>query len=111
MSNYPPGADHDPNAPYNQPEEEYIICQNCNGSGYDGGFVCPFCGEDLTKSDYPCIYYTEKKCPKCKSKLDFEFCSICDGEGEVPRTFEDDLADEETAAEEKGDRIRNESHF
>ncbi|GAH89102.1 unnamed protein product [marine sediment metagenome] len=67
---YPPGAEHDSNAPYNQPDEEYIVCPECGG--YD------------------------------------KFCSVCDGLGSIIRTFEDDLADEETAAEEKGDRIRNE---
>ena len=67
---YPPGAEHDPNAPYNQSEIEYVVCPDCEGAHLG--------------------------------------CPTCEGSGEVPRTFEDDLADEETAAEEKGDRIRNE---
>ena len=76
---YPSGAEFDSNAPYNQPEIEYVICNDCDGTGYD---------ED-----------------------GFEKCLICNGSGKLIRTFEDDLADDETAAEEKGDRIRNESHF
>jgi len=72
---YPPGAEFDSNAPYNQLSEKYIICEECEGSGQlENG----------------------------------EKCSACNGYGEVLRTFEDDLADEENAAEEKGDRIRNE---
>jgi len=81
MSNYPPGAENDPNAPYNQLPEKYKICEECDGSG------------QLENADHT------------------EACPICYGYGEVLRTFEDDLADEEAAAEEKGDRIRNESHF
>jgi len=69
-SNYPLGAEHDPNAPYNQPEPEFVVCPYCNAE-YLG-------------------------------------CPECEGSGQILRTFEDDLADEETAAEEKGDRIRNE---
>lgn len=76
---YPLGAEHDSNAPYNQSEVKYVICPNCNGEGYGYG------------SDLECI--------------------MCEGSGKIVRTFEDDLADEENAAEEKGDRIRNESHF
>lgn len=80
-SNLPMGAEHDPNAPYNQSEVEYIICPTCNGEGH---FKDSYeYGDDLE-------------------------CVICEGSGKIVRTFEDDLADEETAAEEKGDRIRNE---
>jgi hypothetical protein len=70
---YPQGAVHDSNAPYNQPEVEYVVCPDCDRQHLG--------------------------------------CPTCEGSGKIVRTFEDDLADEETAAEEKGDRIRNESHF
>lgn len=46
-------------------------------------------------------------CPECEGKG----CDACNYNGNIGRTFEDDLADEETAAEEKGDGIRDESHF
>lgn len=75
---YPLGAEHDLNAPYNQTDAEYIACRDCDGFGY---------------------------------YEDGDRCLNCHGNGYIVRTFEDDLADKETAAEEEGDRIRNESHF
>ena len=30
MSNYPPGTEHDPNAPWNQKDVEYETCQYCD---------------------------------------------------------------------------------
>lgn len=56
-------------------------------------------------------YVICEECDGSGQLEDFEKCPICDGFGYNLRTFEDDLADEETAAEEKGDRIRDESHF
>lgn len=60
---YPPGAENDPNAPYNQ--REPIDCSECNGTG--------------TKFD------PDAECPE-----DREYrCDTCDGTGEVdPRSLE-----------------------
>lgn len=86
LSNYPAGAENDPNAPYNQPDVEYVVCPDCEGRGYNRVNI-------TISKDFI---------------FNLDLCETCEGDGKVPRTFEDDLADEETAAEEKGDRIRNE---
>lgn len=36
MSNYPLGAEFDPNAPWNQKEPRMIKCTECGGTGYEG---------------------------------------------------------------------------
>lgn len=41
MSNYPPGAENDPRAPYNQKDPETKKCEECNGTGY---LECSECG-------------------------------------------------------------------
>lgn len=43
--NYPAGAEHDPSAPWNRPDD----CETCGGEGLcrevDGGpYTCPDCG-------------------------------------------------------------------
>lgn len=30
---YPPGAEHDPRAPWNEKEPHYVKCEACNGKG------------------------------------------------------------------------------
>ena len=56
ISNYPPGAENDPSAPYNLPDLAYIQCDNCNGTGHS---------EPATE-----IYDPVR-------------CKICDGTGEL----------------------------
>ena len=41
---YPPGAEFDPNAPYNQVDPPEIECYDCEGTGQDEyGDDCPEC--------------------------------------------------------------------
>lgn len=35
MSNYPPGAANDPNAPYNQKDPVFETCDRCGGTGLE----------------------------------------------------------------------------
>lgn len=83
---YPPGAEHDPRAPWNEKEPHYVKCEACNGKGYhwhaynfhtDNETEC-------TKETWLCLpkfeefagtghYIQGKK----------EICEVCDGVGEV----------------------------
>lgn len=55
---YPPGAEHDPNAPWNQSDPETIECDVCEGTGEnEDGFECENCdGEGDIVVDPPDEY-------------------------------------------------------
>ena len=45
MSNYPCGAENDPNAPWNQKEPKFVECDDCGGSGFEEDWHnCQTCG-------------------------------------------------------------------
>tara|TARA_R110000824_G_scaffold399122_1_gene604084 strand:- start:1729 stop:1971 length:243 start_codon:yes stop_codon:yes gene_type:complete len=71
-SNYPPGAEDHPEAPYNEVETK--DCDDCEGKG-DGYWSC--CTGELITHDI-------KMCPKCHEHLGEEECETCEGKGEVP---------------------------
>lgn len=65
MSNYPPGAENDPRAPYNEKEPKMTKCDECSG---EGKF------QDIDDSDGE----------------PFEFqCDNCEGTGEIEISEED----------------------
>lgn len=64
MSNYPPGSENDPNAPWNQRDPDTMDCPDCEGSGLCGHD----CGEDT------CC---------CLNPEDNLSCAKCGGSGEV----------------------------
>ena len=47
--NYPPGAETDPNAPYNQPESTELYCDTCEELvlDYAEGDPCPYCDSGM----------------------------------------------------------------
>lgn len=61
---YPPGAENDPNAPWNLPDAEPLTCNECGHEGdwdtYDGD-DCPECDEGTMIDPYlanePCRCY------------------------------------------------------
>jgi RecJ-like exonuclease len=90
MSNYPPGAEHDPNAPYNEVDLGTKECPNCNGEGY---WLWSDCGVDMKDT-----IDESDLCPKCHEHQGEEedmkeVCIQCEGDGVVHRTSED-IADE-----------------
>lgn len=91
---YPPGAEHDPRAPWNQKEPHYIKCEACNGKGYH------YYAHDFEKDeDIECTYHTWISLPEKEEQArmlcqhfirgDKEICEVCDGKGEVE--YEEDF--------------------
>lgn len=79
MSNYPLGAEFDPNAPWNKKEPCMIECTECGGTGYEvyydeGGIV-------ITEEEYNAL-------PKNKRERDV--CTCCNGEGRIEDCYEPD---------------------
>ena len=85
---YPPGAEHDPDAPYNAKEPHYVKCEACNGNGFH------WSAYDFEKDDYiECseemwcgLPETEEEAKaKCQNYIRGvkETCEVCDGAGEV----------------------------
>lgn len=83
---YPPGAEHDPRAPYNQPEGEE--CANCKGSGLTNTET----GEAASEGE--------------RLRLDVDECSYCDGTGVVAPPTKEEI--EEARAEARFDQLHEE---
>lgn len=82
---YPPGAEHDSRAPWNQ---QYVKCEACNGMGYiyyaydikkSEGFEC-------TEEEWYSLPETEEQAQALNQhriRGEKETCEVCDGVGEV----------------------------
>ena len=64
VSNYPPGSENDPNAPWNQKDSVMVDCDECDGTG----LLEHDCGEDV------CC------CSNPEPNVD---CPHCEGEGQI----------------------------
>lgn len=84
--NYPPGAENDPRAPWNQAEPDE--CFDCNGSGY----VDAETGDAAEKDDENAIE-----------------CSTCEGEGYVDPPTREEIA--EVRAEREFDALHEEGRI
>lgn len=90
---YPPGAEHDPRAPYNEVEPKMVKCEACDGKGYHW-YAYDFANDDETEC-------TEEEWLSLPESLEEvadgqklcirgskDTCEVCDGEGEV--VYEED---------------------
>ena len=85
---YPPGAEHDPRAPWNEKEPNMVKCEACNGKGYhwhaynfhtDNETEC-------TEEAWCCLPETEEMAEAKHQHYirgEKEICEACDGVGEV----------------------------
>ena len=107
---YPLGAEHDPRAPWNQPDPVEVECPDCAGTGYAEE---PFAVEVGTGRETPVTHIAWMCLPASEAealargqrwfRAPREECDTCGGSGRVevdPRDIEDDGFDE-LAAEEK----------
>ena len=83
LSNYPPGAENDPHAPYNHEEPKMRECDFCNGKKV---LYISCCTQEPVDEDIA-------MCPECHEHLGEEDCPECDGTGEVEMTS-DEIAEE-----------------
>lgn len=67
---YPAGAENDPNAPWNQKDNE---CPDCEGA--KKVCVSDCCGEDFDEDT--------GICPYCKEHCNKSDCETCDGQGHL----------------------------
>ena len=63
---YPPGAEHDPRAPWNQPDP--IECPRCGGTGTEVDLTA----EDPDDREFPC-WYCEGTGVACPDEYDLEY--------------------------------------
>ena len=78
--NYPPGAAHDPRAPWNIPDAEQ--CQECEGKGWF--WICSKCRERFSTSrtgSFPFAHLAMHSDPDNKNYR--ERCDECEGAGET----------------------------
>lgn len=68
-------------APWNQSDDEYETCPDCNG---DGGIYFNEDGDEISKAEYEQLSDEEKEL------WEFEKCSTCDGSGEVIKEADDE---------------------
>lgn len=89
---YPPGAEHDPRAPWNCPEHHIAKCEACNGKGYHW-YAYNFemdIEKQCTEETWCALPATEEEA--CKSRVHYiqgakETCEVCNGTGEVEDNF------------------------
>ena len=85
---YPPGAEHDPRAPWNEKEPHQVKCEACNGNGYH------YYAYNIEKDEETeCTVHTWSTLPKTEDQVralhqhyirgEKEICEACDGVGEV----------------------------
>lgn len=85
---YPAGAEHDPNAPWNQEDPVMVECDECNGTGYlfySYDFVNDI-EEECTEAEWESLPDTEEEAQALdleQIKGDKVTCDVCNGEGEV----------------------------
>ena len=97
---YPPGAEHDPRAPYNEPEHHYVKCDACDGKGYHW-YAYNFITDDedeCTEEEWLALPEHRYQAISNESELIRglkETCDVCDGTGEVEyeEDFEPDYDD------------------
>ena len=85
---YPPGAEYDPLAPWNEKESHHVKCEACNGDGYHYYAYNFEIDEETecTKDVWNTLPKTEEQARICNQHYiqgDKEICEMCDGEGEV----------------------------
>lgn len=85
---YPAGAEHDPNAPWNQEDPVMVECDECNGTGYlfySYDFVNDI-EKECTEAEWESLPDTEEEAQALdleQIKGDKLTCDVCNGEGEV----------------------------
>lgn len=85
---YPPGAEFDPNAPWNQKEPHMVKCENCDGTGYHY-YAYNFEEDEETEcseEEWESLPETEEYALHISQSCirgNKEICEVCDGEGEV----------------------------
>ena len=97
---YPPGAEFDPRAPWNEKEPHMIKCEACNGSGYHY-YAYDFEKDEeteCTEQAWLCLPSTEEQARSLNQHYiqgEKETCEVCVGEGEVEyeEDFEPDYDD------------------
>lgn len=83
---YPPGAEYDPRAPWNEKEPHYVKCEACNGKGYHWHAY-----NFHTDNETECTEETWLCLPRFEEfagtghyiQGEKEICEVCDGVGEV----------------------------
>lgn len=83
---YPPGAEHDPDAPWNEKEPHKVKCEACNGKGHHY-----YAYNFHTDQETECTEETWLDLPKYEEAAgtghcirgEKETCEACDGVGEV----------------------------
>lgn len=85
---YPPGAEHDPFAPYNRPSDTLHTCTLCNGTGhiYYAYDILLETEVECTEETYDLLPETEVQAQATDSmfiKGSCMTCQACDGNGEI----------------------------
>lgn len=85
---YPPGAEHDPRAPWNEKEPHYVKCKACNGKGCHWHAYNFETNEETecTEETWLCLPETEEEAQTKRQHYirgEKETCEVCDGVGEV----------------------------
>lgn len=83
---YPPGAEHDPRAPWNEKEPHMVKCEACNGKGHHY-----YAYNFHTDQETECTEETWSALPKFEEfagtghyiRGEKETCGLCGGVGEV----------------------------
>ena len=85
---YPPGAEHDPRAPWNEKEPHRVKCEACDGNGYHY-YAYNFEKDEETECTvhiWNALPETEEQARALRQHYirgEKEICEVCDGEGEV----------------------------
>lgn len=85
---YPPGAEHDPRAPYNEPVPKMVKCEACDGTGYHW-YAYDFLKDDeteCTEQEWLSLPESEEGAQEAlqtRIRGLKETCEVCDGYGEV----------------------------
>ena len=85
---YPPGAEHDPRAPWNEKEPNMVKCEACNGKGCHWYAYNIETNEETecTEEAWCCLPETEEAAEAKHQHYirgEKETCEACDGVGEV----------------------------